>query len=176
MSYFMSLIGFFLVTAVIGVIIRIILKRCSFKLVYVQKYPLGNTLLWMFKNPETRKRLLITVGIIILAQLMFFIPSPGIDISALKPLFSSVTDQNFVSTIYLLMSGVLSRLSLGSLGLAPFITACLLLQFVSIFIPPLRRLFFGGENGRDRINKYISLCFVYIFDDGKGDSHTNSKK
>ncbi len=161
MNHFMTLIAFFLVAFVAGAIIRIILKKCSFKLVCAQKYPVRDILLWMFKNGETRKRLLITIGIILFLQLMFFIPLPGIDIGALEELFSS-TGQSFDSTTSFLMSGVLSRLAIVSLGLIPFIAACLLLQFASIFIPPLRRLFFGGEAGRDKVNKYTYILAIII--------------
>jgi len=124
-------------------------------------YSIKDIIKWMFMDIAMRKRLIVTAGIIIVLQLIAFTPLPGIDISVLREFFSRLTAQGtqFINIIGLFASGgALSRLTIFSLGLAPFFSSCLLLQIGSAFIPKLRKYSFNGEGGRRKITK-----FVYIF-------------
>ncbi len=161
MNYFVSLIGLFLVLFVIGGMIRLFMKKYSFGLSLSQKYPVKDTLVWMFRNPETRKRLLITLGILIVLRVFFYIPIPGINISALKSFFSEIAKTSSVGFSFF-WGGAFTKLSVAALGMLPFISACVLLQLVSIIIPPLRRLSFRGEEGRNKLSNYTYVLTIIL--------------
>lgn len=125
------------------------------------KYPVSDTLKWLFIDPAMRKRALVTVGAVIVLQFVAFIPLPGVDISTLQEFFrriSGAQSGSLMNTIQLFSGGALDRLKIFALGLMPFFSACLLLQLATVFVPKLRKCSFGGESGRDKMVK-----FTYIF-------------
>jgi preprotein translocase subunit SecY len=109
------------------------------------KFSVLDTLKWMITNLETRKRILITMGAIVILQVAAFIPLPGIDISVLQELFHRISRTQsglLIGMIQLFSGGALDRLRIFALGLMPFFSACLLLQLTTIFIPKLSRYSF----------------------------------
>jgi len=135
------------------------------------KYPVSDTLKWLFIDPAMRKRALVTVGAVIVLQFVAFIPLPGVDISTLQEFFrriSGAQSGSLMNTIQLFSGGALDRLKIFALGLMPFFSACLLLQLATVFIPKLRRCSFGGESGRDKMVRFtyiftIILCIIQAY-------------
>lgn len=146
------IIGFivFLVSKLIGVIF----KKFSILSSSTNNWSsLKNILAWMLKNSEIKKRLFITGGILIVLWILYRIPLPGINLSVLK----TVTNTNVFS-----FSRMTSKTTIFSLGLLPFFSSCLWLQFGSIFIPPLRKVSFDGESGRKKLLKYTYIFAIII--------------
>jgi len=158
MPYVMMLGGIFLGGFAASRILPIIFRRYSLGLSYSQKYPILDNLKWMITNRELQKRLLITVVIMILIRIMFRIPLPGIDVSALQEFFSRMSTMLGVPMRRLTMS----RVSIFALGIMPFISACLLVQLLTVVIPPWRRFSFGGEGGRGKIIGYTCVVAVVM--------------
>jgi len=135
------------------------------------KSPIGGTIKWLFVDLAMRKRVLVTVGAIIVLQFIAFIPLPGIDISVLLQYFRRISEAQswpLIDTIQLFYNGALDRLKIFTLGLIPFFSACLLLQFATVFVPKLRKFSFGGQAGRDKMVKLtyiftIILCIIQAY-------------
>ncbi len=104
-----------------------------------QGYCLKGIFSWMARDREMIWRLVITAGILIILRFAFLIPLPGVDISALQDFFSRVSSAQGMGKIIIFSSGAFSRLTIFGLGLAPFLSSCVLIQLVSIFIPGLRK-------------------------------------
>ncbi len=108
-------------------------------------------LLFLITNEETRKRLFVTLGVFVVVRILVLIPVPGINQEAFGSLF---LDKNNI------LFGAFTRLSIASLGIMPFISACLLIQLLSAIIPHFKRATFGDEEGRRKIVRYTCLLAV----------------
>lgn len=118
-----------------------------------QYFSLKSILHW-FKSEEAKRRLLFTSGVFLILQLLFLIPLPGID----KHLFGNFANSKLQ----------MSKMSIFSIGLMPFINSCIILQIFSMIIKPLRALSFKADTGRDKLAKYtylltIILALIYSF-------------
>lgn len=161
MMHFVTLVGIFLIALFVRKILIVIFKKYSIPASFVQKYPVRDNLAWLFRNREVRNKLLITLGFLLFLQLLVFIPLPGVDVSKLSVFINKTFSQNqLLATNF--SAGSLRRLSIGALGVMPFISACLLLQLASAIFPFLRRLTFMSEAGREKMLKYTYVLTVIL--------------
>lgn len=115
-----------------------------------------------FRVPELRKKILFTLGIILLYRVGCYIPLPGIPFQGLVSTFES-SDTGMANTMALLnlfSGGALSYVSLFSLGIMPYITASIILQMFQAVIPSLRSLAKEGEMGQRRITQYTRYLTI----------------
>lgn len=139
-------------------ILDLVFKKYSIALTSDKKYPvkeLINLILW---DKEVGMRVIITIAILVLLRIVFFIPLPGIDICALQRFLERISHAHGQGILSILPKKGFEQLTIFGLGLMPFLSSCVLIQLGSIFIPALRRYSFGGEAGRFRISKH-----TYIF-------------
>ena len=102
-----------------------------------------------FSLPDLRRRILITLGILVAFRFMAHVPLPGVDADALAALF----DRNALLGLYDLFSGgALKFFSLVALGVFPYITASIVMTLMTPVIPRLQAMSQEGEAGRNRIN------------------------
>jgi len=95
---------------------------------------------YLWKSPDIRRKLLITLGILVIYRLAANVPVPGIDGDALVQLTSSLASTGtFFDFLDLLSGGTVSNFSLLSMGVYPYITAQIILQLLVPIIPPLQR-------------------------------------
>jgi preprotein translocase subunit SecY len=116
----------------------------------------------MFKIKDIRNRLIFTAVIIAIFRLVAHIPAPGINLSALKELFSGSA---FLSLLDIFSGGTLTNFSVMALGLNPYINASIIIQMLGMVVPSLEALQKEGDYGRQKINQYtrlltIPLCFL----------------
>ncbi len=114
-----------------------------------------------WRIPELKKKLLFTLLIVVLYRLGANIPVPYVD----PGVFSQATEL-FSGTIlqYLnILSGeALGKATLLALGVSPYITASIVMQLLTIAIPPLERLSKDGENGRKKITAITRIVTVAL--------------
>jgi preprotein translocase subunit SecY len=96
---------------------------------------------YLFKSEDIRRMLLVTFALLILYRLAANIPVPGIDFSVLTALHNKMTATggNFFDFLDLLSGGTVSRFSILSMGVYPYITAQIILQLLIPIIPSLQR-------------------------------------
>jgi preprotein translocase subunit SecY len=132
------------------------------------------TILNSFSVPDIRKKLLFTAAILALYRFGAYIPSPGVDANAIKDGLNNVGGSSILGFLNLFSGGSLSRLSLFSLGIMPYITASIILQLLTVVVPTLERLQKEGEVGQQKITQYTryltvalafaqSLGYVFLF-------------
>jgi preprotein translocase subunit SecY len=132
------------------------------------------TILNSFSVPDIRKKLMFTAAILALYRLGAYIPSPGVDANAIKDGLNNVGGSSILGFLNLFSGGSLSRLSLFSLGIMPYITASIILQLLTVVVPSLERLQKEGEVGQQKITQYTryltvalafaqSLGYVFLF-------------
>lgn len=115
------------------------------------------TLLNAFRDKDIRKKIFLTLGVILIYRIGCFIPIPGLDIAAIQ---AGASDDSFIGIIGFINGGSMSQGSLFSLGILPFINAFIIMQLVTLIIPKLERLSKSGEEGRNKITqitRYVAI-------------------
>ena len=106
---------------------------------------------------EVRNGLLFVVAMMILFRFIAHIPLPGIDLAALQRYFEA----NQVLGLFNLFSGgTVKSFAVVALGVAPYITASIILQLMSMIIPSLEEIRKDGEQGQQKINQWTRLLTV----------------
>ena len=119
----------------------------------------------LVKVPELRKRIILTLGLLAVFRLGVHVPTPGVDTAALT-LFFQKSQGTIFSVFNMFSGGALERFSIFALGVAPYISASIIFQLLTVVWPYLHDLQKeGGEQGRKKINQYtryatVILCFV----------------
>jgi preprotein translocase subunit SecY len=115
----------------------------------------------VFKIPELKRRVLYTLGMLVIYRLGVHVPTPGIDSAALADIFARA--QGTVLGLFNMFSGgALERLSVFALGIMPYISASIILQLLTVVIPHLERLSKEGEQGRKKITQYTRYGTVVL--------------
>ena len=115
----------------------------------------------IFNIPELRKRILFTLGILLVVRIGAHIPIPGVDGEAL-----GAAIQNFQNTLFglydLFAGGAFSRATLFALGIMPYISASIIIQLMGAVVPYFQRLQKEGEEGRKKITQLTRYGTVLI--------------
>jgi len=80
-----------------------------------------------FSLPDLRRRILITVGILVIFRFIAHIPVPGVDLSALAEMFES---NALLGMLDMFSGGAMRRLSVAALGVYPYITASIIMHLL----------------------------------------------
>jgi preprotein translocase subunit SecY len=117
----------------------------------------------MFNIPELRKKILFTLGVLIIYRLGNHIPVIGVDIDKLLQMMSQSTGlSGFFSYLDLFSGGNLRQCTIFALGISPYITASIMMQFLGMSIPTLEQLSKEGDYGRRILNQYTRYLTVFV--------------
>ncbi|MEV4365760.1 preprotein translocase subunit SecY [Nonomuraea sp. NPDC049637] len=112
-----------------------------------------------FRVPELRRKLLSTLGLIVLFRLGQIMPAPGVDVVAVRQCVGSASGGVF-DMMQMLSGGAMLQLSVFALGVMPYITASIILQLSAVVVPRLDALRKEGSNGQARITQYTRYLTV----------------
>lgn len=118
----------------------------------------------LFKVQDLRKRVLFTLGMLVIYRIGILIPVPGVDRDALEQIWPQLG--GMFGVLDLFSGGNLRRISIFALGIMPYITASIILQLMtSIDFMGLKKVQEEGEIGRRKITQYtryltVLLCLV----------------
>ncbi|MCS7204691.1 MAG: preprotein translocase subunit SecY [Leptospiraceae bacterium] len=119
-----------------------------------------NILLNIFRIDDLRKKILFTLGLLVIYRFGSFITIPGVDpiaVANAKPRGQSILD-----IVDIFSGGALFKLSIFSLGIMPYISASIIMSLLTIVIPYLAQLQREGEYGRRKINQFTRLGTVLL--------------
>ena len=108
---------------------------------------------WRIK--DIRKKLLATLGFLVVLRFLAHIPLPGVNREVLKTIFSG---NQFLGLLNIFSGGTLANFSVTALGLAPYINASIIFQLLGFMFPYFERLTHEGEEGRRKIERYTKLA------------------
>lgn len=95
---------------------------------------------FLWTAPDIRRKILITLGILILYRFVAHIPVPGVDRSLIDSLLAQGSSSTtLVQLIDLVSGGTLLNFSVLAMGVYPYITAQIILQLLMPLIPSLQR-------------------------------------
>jgi len=124
-------------------------------------------LLTVFRVPELRQKILLTIGLLAVYRMGFSITLPFIDhaliADATKPGGSGGTGLgDMLKMVQVFSASNITNGSIFGLGIMPYITASIVFQLLGTVYPPLEQLQKEGESGRRRLNEYTRYATVVI--------------
>ena len=112
---------------------------------------------------ELQYRILFVLFAVVVFRIGAHIPLPGIDLDQLSQLFQDNRNNAILGYFDMFTGGALSNMSLLSLGIMPYISSSICMQFLSYSIPSLEEMRkHGGEAGRQKINQYTRQLTLII--------------
>ena len=116
----------------------------------------------IWKVEELRKRIILTLSLILIYRIGSFIILPGVNYSALQEAQAN-GDQSMLETLLSLFSGGgFSNASIMALGIMPYISASIIMQLLGMAVPAVQKMQQEGESGRKRINMYTRVLTIII--------------
>jgi len=114
----------------------------------------------LFKIPELRKKILLTLGVLVLLRVGAHITVPGVDRNALTLAVGG--QNNLFGLLDLFTGGALQRATVFALGIMPYISASIIFQLMTAVFPYFEKLQKEGEEGRRKITQYTRYATVAL--------------
>ena len=115
-----------------------------------------------WKVVEIRKKILYTIGMLLVYRLLCFVPVPGVDASYIATALEKVSLLGFINS----MTGSnLSQYTVMAMGITPYINASIIMQLLCVAIPKLEEMQKEGEEGRKKIaqiTRYVTLGLAFL--------------
>ena len=117
-----------------------------------------------FKIKEIRKKLLYTLGMLVVIRLGSQLPVPGVNRDYFSYWFSSQSSEAF-NFFDAFTGGSFENMSIFALNITPYITSSIIMQLLTIAIPKLEEMQKDGEDGRKKIasiTRYVTVGLALI--------------
>lgn len=122
---------------------------------------MDNIVLKLLRIPETRKKVLNTLGLLLAYRIGFQIPIPG-----LSPDFLKRASEGAASTAFGLLSafsgGAFGQTVIFALGIMPYISASIIFSILGKVSPQIEAIQKEGASGQKKINQWTRLCVIPI--------------
>lgn len=118
----------------------------------------------IWKSESVKRKILVTIGLIVVYKFLSVLPVPGVSVEALQSLRNFLAANQGLAFFGSLMGGGLENFSIVLMGLSPYINATIILQLLAVVIPHLENLKKEGESGQKKINnytRYLSLPLAF---------------
>ena len=112
-----------------------------------------------FANKDIRKKILLTLLLLVVFRIGCYIPVPGL---ARGLLTDAVTTNDFLGLMSGVTGGALANGTLFALGIGPYINASIIVQLLTVGIPALERLSKQGEEGRKKITNITRIITIVL--------------
>jgi preprotein translocase subunit SecY len=107
--------------------------------------------------PDLRRKVLFTLGILVVFRFITHVPLPGVDIAKLQEYFGQ---SPLFGMLDLFTGGAMEKFSVAAMGVYPYITASIIMQLLVPVIPSLQALSQEGELGQQKINRITHLATI----------------
>lgn len=116
---------------------------------------------------ELRGKIMATLLLLIVFRVGKFIPTPGIDYTAVSDFMKDMSSEGgAMGTVFtmadMFTGGMMSAGSIFSLGVMPYITASIIFQLLVAIWPALSRIQHEGAAGRKKITQYTRVATVFL--------------
>ena len=110
---------------------------------------------------DLRKRILYTLGLVLVYRIGCYVVLPGVDPTQLQNL-QNQGSEGLMGLLNMFSGGAFSNASIFALGIMPYITASIVIQLFVMVIPSFQKMQRDGENGRRKMNQITRLLTVAI--------------
>ncbi|OON74218.1 preprotein translocase subunit SecY [Streptomyces tsukubensis] len=116
-----------------------------------------------FKTPDLRKKLLFTLGMIVLYRIGAHVPVPGVSYKNVQICMEQAnSNSGLFGLVNMFSGGALLQITVFALGIMPYITASIILQLLTVVIPRLEALKKEGQSGTAKITQYTRYLTVAL--------------
>ena len=119
----------------------------------------------IFRIPDLRKKIMLTLGLIAVYRVGTYIPTPGIDGAKLAQFFARLAQTQggaLFGIMNMFSGGAISRLTIFALGIMPYISASIIIQLLTAVVPALEKLAKEGEAGHKKIVQYTRYGTILL--------------
>ena len=116
----------------------------------------------IFKIEELRKRILYTLGLLLIYRFGSFVVIPGINPEALGALSQQVEGNGLIGLLNIFSGGAFANASIFALGVMPYISASIVIQLLGIVVPYFQKLQKEGESGRRKMNQWTRYLTIVV--------------
>lgn len=120
-----------------------------------------NTVKNIWSVEDLRKRIGITLLLVIIYRFGCYVVLPGIDPDALTAM-KNFTADGLMQLLDMFSGGAFSQASIFALGIMPYITASIVIQLLGMVLPSFQKMQREGESGRTKLNQYTRYLTVLI--------------
>jgi preprotein translocase subunit SecY len=117
------------------------------------------------RTVDLRRKILFTLGIVILYRVGASIPSPGINYPNVQKCIAQVSGgeaAQIYSLINLFSGGALLQLTVFAVGVMPYITASIIVQLLTVVIPRFEELRKEGQSGQAKMTQYTRYLAIAL--------------
>ncbi|MDO4546703.1 MAG: preprotein translocase subunit SecY [Clostridia bacterium] len=121
-----------------------------------------STLKNAWKIADLRKKILYTIGMLLVYRLLCFVPTPGIDLATVTERVQGLDLLSFINTM---TGSSLAEFNIMAMGITPYINASIIMQLLCVAIPKLEELQKSGEEGQKKIaqiTRYVTVGLGFI--------------
>ncbi len=111
---------------------------------------------------ELRKRILVTLLLVLVYRLGCYVVLPGISPDDLDALSKFTNKSGLMQLLDMFSGGAFSQASIFALGIMPYITASIVIQLLGMVLPSFQKMQREGESGRQKLNQYTRYLTVLI--------------
>lgn len=111
---------------------------------------------------ELRKRILVTLLLVLIYRLGCYVVLPGISPEDLDALSKFTNKTGLMQLLDMFSGGAFSQASIFALGIMPYITASIVIQLLGMVLPSFQKMQREGESGRQKLNQYTRYLTVLI--------------
>ena len=126
---------------------------------------LVETLKNIYKIEELRKRVLYTIGLLLVYRLGSFVVIPGINPNALgegSAYAGQLEGNSLLGLLDVFSGGAFGNAAIFALGVMPYITASIVIQLMGMMIPYFQKMQKEGESGRRKMNQWTRLLTIVV--------------
>lgn len=117
----------------------------------------------IWKVEELRKRIILTLSLILVYRIGSFIMLPGVNADAIVAKAAQKDTSNALESLLSLFSGGgFTNVSIMALGIMPYISASIIMQLLGMAVPAVQKMQNEGESGRKRINNFTRILTIAI--------------
>lgn len=111
---------------------------------------------------ELRKRILVTLLLVLVYRLGCYVVLPGVSPSDIDALANFTNKSGLMQLLDMFSGGAFSQASIFALGIMPYITASIVIQLCGMILPSFQKMQREGESGRQKLNQYTRYLTVLI--------------
>ncbi|MGM9836582.1 MAG: preprotein translocase subunit SecY [Muribaculaceae bacterium] len=115
----------------------------------------------IWKIEDLRKRITITIALVLVYRFGCYVVLPGISPAELDAL-RNFTSGGLMQLLDMFSGGAFSQASIFALGIMPYITASIVIQLLGMVLPSFQKMQREGESGRTKLNQYTRYLTVFI--------------
>ena len=117
----------------------------------------------IFSIPELRQKIFLTLGLLAVYRIGWWIPLPIVDVDKMKAMWSNQSGlAQLMSQVSVFTGTQFEQLTIFGLGIMPYISASIIFQLLATVWAPLEKLKKEGEAGQKKINEYTRYATVAI--------------